>query len=90
MNAWLLLTLLHLLQQFHRENFHELSSIREIREIFPLENNLLYSIYIMDLPLLLVCSDICPYKCKYTLINSVSAQKMSFVRLLFCTLIVGF
>ena len=22
-NAWLLLTLLHLLQQFHRENFHE-------------------------------------------------------------------
>ena len=35
MNAWLLLTLLHLLQQSHRENFHELSSIHKFVKFFP-------------------------------------------------------
>ena len=47
MDAWLLLTVLHLLQLFHRENFHELSSIcKIIRENFPPRNNPLYGIRI--------------------------------------------
>ena len=32
---------------FHREIFHELSSVHKIREIFPLENNVLYDILLV-------------------------------------------